>query len=460
MQRRLTIALLATALASILLVGFGVLAMAQISAISNAENRVRDRLPVLTSAPAVQDQIGRNDRGRRALRQAFGFQRIEPIQVEANGRVTIGNGRRRAPAASIDLTLRDDEITAYLDHETVLISNRSAVLAVRRLADNDANTSNGTPGILVQAPVTTVTRQAVVWFLLSSLMVLAGAAAAGLWLARRLTKPIQQIKQTTSAIANGDLDARASVEGNDEVADLANEVNQMAVDLKRSRALDRQFLMSISHDLKTPITAIAGYGEALSDGAIDDPKRVGNVIQNQAQRLDRLVGDLLDLARLDANRFALNSTTFNAATVVGRTATGLNPKASSADIALVVDGKTEAQTLGDPDRTEQAVGNLIDNALRFARRRVTISVGQDEAWTTIAVSDDGPGISPEDQNYIFDRLYTGKAQPSQSENSTGLGLAIVKELANAMGGDTKATVSESGGAKLMMRLPRAENGSD
>lgn len=455
MQRRLTIALVATALASILLVGFGVLAMAQISAISNTENRVRDRLPALTTALTIQDQTGRNDRGRPELRQAFGFQRIEPIRVDANGKVSTRNGRRRTPPTDIDLTLSEDQINAYLQQETVLISDRSTVLAVKRLAVDETDTSNDTAGIMVQAPVTTVTRQAVVWFLLSSLMVLAGAAAAGVWLARRLTKPIQEIKHTTSAIANGDLNARARVAGNDEVADLANEVNQMAADLKRSRALDRQFLMSISHDLKTPLTAIAGYGEALSDGAIDDPQRVGNVIQNQAQRLDRLVGDLLDLARLDANRFALNTTTFDASTVVGRTAAGLNQKATSVDITLVVEGQAEAKTLGDPDRTEQAVGNLIDNALRFARSRVVLNVDQDDAWTIIAVSDDGPGISPEDQDYIFDRLYTGKANPSQTENSTGLGLAIVKELAHAMGGDTKATVSGSGGAKLMMRLPRS-----
>lgn len=451
MQRRLTLALLLTALASILLVGFGVLAMAQISARSNAETRVIERLPALT----IQGQADRNERGRGELRRAFAFERIEPIAVDDAGNVKFAGERRGPEREPIELTLNEEQTQAFLAEETVLISEDRSVIGLRKF-ESVVRRPAGADGVLVEERVSAIGRQSAVWFLVSSLFVLAGAAAAGAWLARRLTQPIQQIKQTTSAIAGGDLAARAEVSGSDEVADLANEVNQMAGDLQRSRSLDRQFLMSVSHDLKTPLTAIAGYGEALSDGAIDDPERVGGVIQNHARRLDRLVGDLLDLARLDANRFTLNVTTFDASTVVGRTTAGLQQKASDLNVELVFDASPGAQTVGDPDRTEQAVSNLIENALRFARNQVDVTVSQSVEWTVISVSDDGPGIAQEDQDYIFDRLYTGKAQPEQAENSTGLGLAIVKELANAMGGQTQVATSASDGAQLIMRLPRAK----
>jgi two-component system sensor histidine kinase BaeS len=296
---------------------------------------------------------------------------------------------------------------------------------------------------------------------LSSLAVIGGAVVAGLLLAGRLAKPIRQIKAATAAIAAGNLDARVEPTGSDELADLGHEVNRMAADLQRSKALDRQFLMSVSHDLKTPLTAISGYAEGLSDGAISNTRAAGQVIGNHARRLDRLVGDLLDLARLDSNRFRLNIRPFDLSVLTGRTVAGLANHAAGHGLTLVRDGLETITVSADSDRTAQAIGNLVDNAIKFATSTVTVGVGTyGDGWAVVSVRDDGPGIAEGDLPYIFDRLYTGRAQPERAENPTGLGLAIVRELANAMGGTVTAANNPGGGACISLLLPIGGPGSE
>lgn len=182
------------------------------------------------------------------------------------------------------------------------------------------------------------------------------------------------MQSATTAIAVEDLSARVQDVGTDEKADLGLAVNRMAEDLQRSKALDRQFLMSVSHDLKTPLTAISGYAEALQDGAVTDPQATGEVIGNNAHRLHRLVGDLLDLATLAANRFRFDVRPFNLAVLAGRTAAGQVRQAEQHGLTLVQHGAPSVYVNADADRTAQAIGNLIDNAIKFASATVTMVV--------------------------------------------------------------------------------------
>jgi two-component system sensor histidine kinase BaeS len=259
------------------------------------------------------------------------------------------------------------------------------------------------------------------------------------------------------------------------VADLGLAVNKMAADLERSKALDRQFLMSVSHDLRTPLTAISGYAEALRDGATTDAAGAGEVIGNHAARLEHLVGDLLDLARLDANRFRLDIQPFDLSVVAGRVVAGLANQASQRGIRLAMASGSTAppvRVVGDPNRTTQAITNIVENALKFAEGTVDVEVlldrtaqdqsdrnepdrdGQDRpVMASVSVTDDGPGFAEEDLPYVFDRLYVGKAKPRAEESSTGLGLAIVGELAAAMGGRVTAGNGPGGGASLRFELP-------
>src|SRR5204863_2229924 len=140
--------------------------------------------------------------------------------------------------------------------------------------------------------------------------------------------------------------------------------NTMAATLERSQGLEQQFLLSISHDLRTPLTSIRGYAEALADGTLDDPTRGGSVIVSEARRLERLVRDLLDLAKLEAHRFSLALEPVDLVDIAAGTADGFRPEADDAGVAIDVTAASEPVVVsGDPDRLAQVAANLIENAL-------------------------------------------------------------------------------------------------
>ena len=229
----------------------------------------------------------------------------------------------------------------------------------------------------------------------------------------------------------------------------------MAAALERSRGLERQFLLSVSHDLRTPLTSIRGYAEALTEHKAK-PGRAAAVILSESRRLERLVGDLLELAKLDARRFSLDLRPTDVADVVAGTAEGFRPAAGDAGLVLKVDvsGDGIATATADPDRLAQVVANLVENALKFAGRRITVGAGPGEGHVLVWVEDDGPGIAPEDLPHVFDRFYTVARTPARQVGS-GLGLAIVHELVEAMGGSVDAEPGAGGGARMVVRLRAA-----
>lgn len=464
MQRRLTIALVGLALASVVLVGAGVLLLAQIGARADTEAEVREQLDAL-----VVDTSGQGPQQLERTRQAFGFSDLSGVVVTPTGEVRIlelparggriggrANQNTRPVAGPAVFVLAPEDLIAFLDGETVIAprqpGDRSTVTGLQRL-DGGLGQSEAVLGLMVRREVEGVPRRAQLWFLVSAPFVLAIGVAVATQLSRRLARPIKKIEETTASIAAGDLTARVEVEGDDEVAQLATSVNRMAGDLQRSKALDQQFLMSVSHDLRTPLTAISGYAEALVDGAIDDPRRAGEIIQTQAARLDRLVGDLLDLAKLDANRFRLNLSTVDLSVVVGRVVAGMAPTAAGYDLELRLTSNQSVVARVDSDRLAQVVGNLIDNALKFAASTVEVTVDNTDNAAVISISDDGTGIASDDLPFIFDRLYTGSSQPVRAENPSGMGLAIVRELMVAMGGTASAHPGPNGGTTMVVTLP-------
>ncbi len=230
----------------------------------------------------------------------------------------------------------------------------------------------------------------------------------------------------------------------------------MAAELERGRAAEQQFLLSVSHDLRTPLTALRGFGEALEDGTMTDTARAGAVISHNANRLGRLVGDLLDLGKLEAKQFRFHISNFDAAEVVGATAAGLVPSAAERSIAVVIDTPAPVVVTADPDRLGQAVANLVENATTFAASTVTVSLSTEGTEAVITVADDGPGIDPADLPHVFERLYVTKLVPERSESSSGLGLAIVRELVGAMDGRVDAIAPPGGGTAMVLRLPLAD----
>jgi len=294
---------------------------------------------------------------------------------------------------------------------------------------------------------------AIVLFLWASGATILLALGAAYLLGRRLTKPIREASAATHLIAAGDLATRLpepAARHTDELADLTRNVNAMAASLERSRGLEQQFLLSVSHDLRTPLTSIRGYAEAIDDGNID-PKRAAGVIRNESQRLERLVADLLDLAKLQARAFTFTLGPLDLSAAVHTATDGAAGSKPGITFHPVTSGPLTA--LADPDRLAQALANLIENAGKYARSSVIVSARAEHGWAVITVDDDGPGIAAHDLPYVFERLYVARHQPERRENSSGLGLAIVKELVAAMGGEVAAGAAPNGGARLSLRLP-------
>ncbi|MDQ3978309.1 MAG: HAMP domain-containing histidine kinase [Actinomycetota bacterium] len=295
------------------------------------------------------------------------------------------------------------------------------------------------------------------WFLAVAGLTLAVAAAVAADLARRLIRPLREAQAATQRMASGDLAVRVPVnrEEGEELAELSESINAMAASLERSRGLERQFLLSVSHDLRTPLTSIRGYAEALSEGRAPDPSHAASVVLAEARRLERLVGDLLELARLDARRFSLDIRRTDVAEVVADTAEGFRPAAEKAGVELDVGaGTSPVLAAADPDRLAQVVANLVENALKYARARIGVGVdaGQADGQASLWVEDDGPGIEPADLPHVFEPFFSSTRSPTR-QVGTGLGLAIVHELVEAMGGQVTAGPASGGGTRVSVSLP-------
>ena len=300
------------------------------------------------------------------------------------------------------------------------------------------------------------------WFGVSAAISLALGAAVAVVLGRRLAGPLRQARDATRLIAGGDLSARVPVDEQrpDEINELSTSINEMAESLERSQSLERRFLMSISHDLRTPLTSIRGYGEAIADGTAGDHEQAAEVIVSEAVRLERLVGDLLDLARLDAREFTLEYRLTDVVAVGQEVCAGFARHAAERDLELQVVSEQPVTAWCDPIRVAQVVANLVQNALKFADSLVRVEYRAEgrgeEARAVITVEDDGPGISEEDWPHVFERLYVARHTPQPRESGSGLGLTIVAQLTEAMGGTVSVSARRPTGTRFTVVLPASE----
>ena len=300
-------------------------------------------------------------------------------------------------------------------------------------------------------------RGVVARFALGILVAVVLAAALAAWLSRSMLRRLDGLRSAARSLAAGDPVARAPIEGADEIAEVATAFNEMADDLVESRRREREFLASVGHDLRTPLTTIAGYAEALADGRIlpEDLERVAAVLGTQSARLQRLVEDLMLLSRLEAREFGLRPERVDLAGHLKGVADTFRDRADAARVMLGFEAGDFPAVLVDPDRVGQITTNLLENALRYTPEAgsVRLAVGGDASWVRISVADSGPGIDPEDLPHIFERLYvTRRYRPVRPEGS-GLGLAIVAELVEAMGGTVAVTSTPQAGTTFSVTLP-------
>ena len=295
------------------------------------------------------------------------------------------------------------------------------------------------------------------FFLLTAAMALAAAVVVSLILARRMTRPLAAMEATADRIASGDLSARTGVSGrqSDELVDLGRSIDGMAEQLEAARGLERAFLLSVSHDLRTPLTSIRGYAEALAHGAAETPEqraRAAEIIEAEARRLERLVADLLELARLDTHQFSLTPRPIDARAVVAASVDGFQPAARELGVVLQCAPGPPIPIDADPERLGQIVANLMENALKYAVASVSVGVDTSNGAVRLRVDDDGPGIAPADMPRVFERLYTARPAPGRKVG-TGLGLAIVQELASTMGGRAEVLTVDGRGTRFVVTIP-------
>jgi len=283
------------------------------------------------------------------------------------------------------------------------------------------------------------------------------AALLAVWLSRFLGRRLEGLGAASRRIAEGDLGARVGVEGRDEIAQVGLAFNEMAGRLEGAQRREREFLASVGHDLRTPLTTISGYAEALEEGKVStaDLTRVSGVIHRESGRLSRLLEDLMVLSRLEAGEFSLRPEPVDLARHLGGSVEAYRRRAESAGVALETELGEVPEAVVDPDRIDQVVGNLVENALRYAPEggsvRLTLSSSDGEA--RISVSDSGPGIEAADLPHIFERLYVARRYRPERPEGSGLGLAIVKELAEAMGGGAGVSSEPGRGTTIWVTVP-------
>jgi two-component system, OmpR family, sensor kinase len=291
---------------------------------------------------------------------------------------------------------------------------------------------------------------------LEGLLIAAGigvalAAAVSLLLARRIARPLRRVAEATERLAAGAAPGAAPAEGAAELASLAESFNDMATALEHARDAERAFLLSVSHELKTPLTAVIGYAEALSDGTID-VETGSATIAREAARLDRLVRDLLDLARMNRHEFEVRTGPVDLGEIAAECVRRHHAAAGSYGIELVLDVDEDAGADGDADRLLQALSNLVENALRVSPAGGTVRIVARPGL--LAVEDDGPGLRPDEIPRAFERFFLYSRYAESRPVGTGLGLAIVDELARAMGGSVDVR-SRAGSTRFSIRLPGA-----
>ena len=276
------------------------------------------------------------------------------------------------------------------------------------------------------------------------------AAIAALLSARTIARPVRRVAEASRSLAEGISPEPVPVGGSSELALLAEAFNEMAEQLTRAREAERNFLLSVSHELKTPLTAIRGYAEGLEEGAFQ-PEEAAATIRDEARRLERLVRDLLDLARMNRSEFTVHHDEFDLAEVAREAVRRYEQEARAEGIELEIDGDGPAPVEGDHDRAVQVVSNLVENALRWTPSGGSVWVRI--APGTLAVEDTGRGLPPEDLEHAFQRFYLYDRNPDGKRIGSGLGLAIVKELTEKMGGSVSVESSLGEGSRFTVRLP-------
>jgi two-component system sensor histidine kinase BaeS len=446
MRRRLTVAILLLVASTLVVTSLGSFSFIRHASLSTAQQELAGE------GRTISDTIAGSATTKAAVRREFriikssgDFDAIDVVTLTPDGSVvgTLPPGLTAADL-SIPSLQAGQQVSGHVGQSRVFTAVPTPL-----------------PGITQDEPVVVATRTVsdattgLRYFLVIGAIALVLAAAVAVALSRRFARPLEAASDTTARIAAGDLDARMSVPPHQgpEFTRLADSINAMGANLVRAREQERQFLLTVSHELRTPLTSIRGYADAVVDGTADEPAEAAVVISSEARRLERLVQDLLDLARMDADRFSFELRPIDASEVGRLVAEGFRPRAADAGLELVTAIGGPLWVDADSDRLAQVIANLVENAATFARRRIEVGTGLREGVPMVWVVDDGPGIATDQLDRVFERHFVSDRVRGRRKGA-GLGLAIVAELTAAMGGtiDACSPAGPDGGTRMEVRL--------
>ena len=301
--------------------------------------------------------------------------------------------------------------------------------------------------------------------LIAGSVALVVASLVGFLVSRSIYRPIQLVAAASRSVARGQLQQRVEVEGSEEAQELARSFNQMTEEVERQQTALRDFLANVSHDLQTPLTSINGFSQALMDDVVLNEERQNayRIIEDESRRLLRLVEGLLDLSRIEAGQVRVESSPVDVAALLEHVGDLFALRAQELDVNLTVVSPEAGDVLGDWDRLDQVLGNLLDNALRHTPPGGDVELSarsESRGSVSIAVADTGVGIPEEAIPNLFDRYY--KSDRPGAQGGTGLGLAIARELVRAQGGEIRVSSEQGVGTTfhIVLLTPREAMSAD
>jgi signal transduction histidine kinase len=402
--------------------------------------------------------IAANDTGARTLR--FAPRQLERatgdkiFYVGADVFPDQVSGLRQLPQDSVDW--RSGEERTFEFRPPGFDRKYLAVLQPMRLAPG----SSPFGALVVATPTTEITSDLGPLAERLGLAFVGGILVAGLlgwYLSRRISRPVLALSRATDEITRGHYDvAVPDVQGRGEIDHLAQRFREMASRLGEAEQQERNFLMSVSHELRTPLTAIRGHVDALREGIAADPAvRAASLdmIANETARLERLVGDVLDLAKLEAHRFTLLTEEVDMERLCEQAYAAFGEEARRRRIDYEKHFEARPTIVSDGDRVLQIISNLLSNAFRWTPDggKVELELAASNGRVSVAVDDSGPGVPAAERDRIFRPFW------SRDDSGTGLGLAIAHELAAALGGSIELESHPGSGSRFELVLPASSN---
>lgn len=423
------------------------------------EQFVYSRLDTIQRIGAAQIRLRANEQDRLALDRVLGLL-ARPIGAHV---VLLDEGGDRLferpagapalPAAAVAQALADAE--GHSDFRSP--RGRRWLLSAASMPAGRALIAVA-PGPTVRT-LAAMAREALGPLAQASVLALAASALVAVLISRWVAGPLMKLGTAAQEVAEGDYDQELEPAGPAEMRELTLAFNDMIRQVRSSQQAHRDFVANVSHELKTPLTSIQGFAQALVDGTASDGEgraRAGRIILQESDRLQRLVEELLALARFDAGQVVLERVALDLRELLAAVIERMRPAAAERGIELRQEIADLPRMVGDHDRLTQVFLNLLDNAIRHSRQggRVIVTGERHRDQLALSVSDSGPGIQPEALPRLFERFYqVDSSRSGQAERGTGLGLAIAQEIVRAHGGSIAVDSTPGQGSVFSVRLP-------